>query len=335
MTFLRRLVLGEQGLVVLFVLAFAAVSLLVPNFFTGRNMLGLLQSVVTIGIVAGSMMLCLASRDFDLSVGFNVAFAGMMAVMGSNATGSVALGVGLALVAGLLVGLANGVVIARLRINALIATLATLQIVRGLALIASNGRAVGVNEAGFYTIAQTSFLGIPSPVWIMVLCLAAFGFLLNRTVFGRNVLAIGGNPDATRLAGVDVARAHRNFRHPGRDVRHRGRAARLANHVGTAECRDRAGAVGDLCLRARRRVPRRRPRHHLGRGGRRADPRHRRERHEPSQHPGLLPISSTRPHPLTRRAARQPAEPNAAARLNKGAGAPDHDPSFGCIGKHG
>ena len=207
MTFLRRLVLGEQGLVVLFVLAFAAVSLFVPNFFTGRNMLGLLQSVVTIGIVAGSMMLCLASRDFDLSVGSNVAFAGMMAVMGSNATGSVALGVGLALVAGLVVGLANGIVIARLRVNALIATLATLQIVRGLALIASNGRAVGVNEAGFYTIAQTSFLGIPSPVWIMVLCLAAFGFVLNRTVFGRNVLAIGGNPDATRLAGVDVVRS--------------------------------------------------------------------------------------------------------------------------------
>ena len=207
MTLLRRLVLGEQGLVVLFVLAFAAVSLLVPNFFTGRNMLGLLQSVVPIGIVAGSMMLCLASRDFDLSVGFNVAFAGMMAVMGSNATGSVALGVGLALVAGLVVGLANGIVIARLRVNALIATLATLQIVRGLALIVSNGRAVGVNEGGFYAIAQTSLLGIPSPVWVMAACLATFGFVLNRTVFGRNVLAIGGNPDATRLAGVDVPRS--------------------------------------------------------------------------------------------------------------------------------
>ena len=100
----------------------------------------------------------------------------------------------------------NGVVIARLRINALIATLATLQIVRGLALIASNGRAVGVNEPGFYNIAQTAVFGIPTPVWVMVLCLAAFGFVLNRTVFGRNVLAVGGNPDATRLAGVDVAR---------------------------------------------------------------------------------------------------------------------------------
>ncbi|WP_131195938.1 L-arabinose ABC transporter permease AraH [Lichenihabitans psoromatis] len=206
MNHLRRLILGDQGLVVLFVVAFAAVAFLVPNFFTERNMLGLLQSVVTIGIVSGSMMLCLASRDFDLSVGSTVAFAGMAAVMGSNATGSVTLGVGLALLAGLAVGIVNGVVIARLRINALIATLATLQIVRGLALIASNGRAVGVNEPAFYSIAQTAVFGIPTPVWVMVLSLAAFGFVLNRTVFGRNVLAVGGNPDATRLAGVDVAR---------------------------------------------------------------------------------------------------------------------------------
>jgi L-arabinose transport system permease protein len=206
MNHLRRLILGDQGLVILFVIAFVVVAAFVPNFFTERNLLGLLQSVVTIGIVSGSMMLCLASRDFDLSVGSNVAFAGMMAVMGSNWAGSVAVGVVLAMVAGLIVGLVNGIVIARLRINALIATLATLQIVRGLALIASNGRAVGVNEPGFNAIALTPILGIPSPVWVMAACLALFGFVLNRTVFGRNVLAVGGNPDATRLAGVDVAR---------------------------------------------------------------------------------------------------------------------------------
>ena len=75
----------------------------------------------------------------------------MMAVMGSNWTGSVFIGLILALVAGALVGVVNGVVIARLRINALITTLATMQIVRGLALISSDGRAVGVNDPGFYT----------------------------------------------------------------------------------------------------------------------------------------------------------------------------------------
>ena len=63
---LKKILLGEQGLVVIFVVAFALVSLLVPNFLTDRNMLGLLQSVVTVGIVACTMMFCLAARDFEI-----------------------------------------------------------------------------------------------------------------------------------------------------------------------------------------------------------------------------------------------------------------------------
>jgi L-arabinose transport system permease protein len=201
---LKRIILGDWGLVVLFVAAFLVVSLLVPNFLTVRNMLGLFQSVVTIGIVACTMMFCLASRDFDLSVGSIVAFTGMVAVMASNATGSILLGLIAALAAGTFVGFLNGTVIAKLKINALITTLATMQIVRGLALISSDGRAVGINDSAFYQLALSRFLGIPTPIWVMALAFAIFGFLLNRTVFGRNTLAIGGNPEASRLAGVDV-----------------------------------------------------------------------------------------------------------------------------------
>lgn len=204
MTSLKKLLLGEQGLVVLFAIAFVIVSLTVPNFLTERNMLGLLQSVVTIGIVACTMMFCLASRDFDLSVGSTVAFSGMVAVMASNATGSIILGLIAALLCGGAVGLINGLVIAKFRINALITTLATMQIVRGFALIASDGRAVGINDPGFYQLALSKFLGIPTPIWVMAAMFIAFGFLLNRTVFGKNTLAIGGNPEASRLAGVNV-----------------------------------------------------------------------------------------------------------------------------------
>ncbi|RVN79777.1 ABC transporter permease subunit, partial [Sinorhizobium meliloti] len=124
-TSLKKLLLGEQGLLVIFAAAFVVVALTVPNFLTERNMLGLLQSVVTIGVVACTMMFCLASRDFDLSVGSTVAFSGMVAVMASNATGSIVLGLLAALACGGIVGLANGIVIARFRINALITTLAT------------------------------------------------------------------------------------------------------------------------------------------------------------------------------------------------------------------
>ena len=159
---LKRILLGEQGLVVIFAIAFAVVSLTVPNFLTERNMLGLLQSVVTIGIVACTMMFCLASRDFDLSVGSIVAFSGMVAVMASNATGSIPLGLLIAVGFGTFVGFVNGVVIAKLKINALITTLATMQIVRGLALIASDGRAVGINSPDFYQLALSKLLGTMS-----------------------------------------------------------------------------------------------------------------------------------------------------------------------------
>ena len=204
---MKKLLLGDQGLLVIFVLAFALVSVFVPNFLTERNVLGLLQSVVTVGIVACTMMFCLAARDFDLSVGSTVAFTGMVAVMASNATGSIPLGILAALAAGAVVGWFNGFVIAKFNINALIATLAMMQIVRGLALIASDGRAVGINDPACFNIALSKFLGIPTPIWVLAILFAIFGFVLNRTVFGKNILAIGGNPEASRLAGVNVDRS--------------------------------------------------------------------------------------------------------------------------------
>lgn len=201
---LKKILLGEQGLVVIFLVALVLVSVFVPNFLSQRNIIGLLQAVVTVGLVACTMMLCLATRDFDLSVGSNVAFSGMMAVMISNATGSIPLGILGAGLAGALVGMFNGVVIAKLGINALITTLATMQIVRGLSLIVSDGRAVGIKDPAFYNISLSRFMGIPTPIIVLVVAFVIFGVILNRTVFGRNTLAIGGNPDAARLAGVKV-----------------------------------------------------------------------------------------------------------------------------------
>ncbi len=201
---LKKILLGEQGLVVIFLVALVVVSIFVPNFLSQRNIIGLLQAVVTVGLVACTMMLCLATRDFDLSVGSNVAFSGMMAVMISNATGSIPLGILGAAMAGAAVGMFNGVVIAKLGINALITTLATMQIVRGLSLIVSDGRAVGIKDPAFYNIALSKVFGIPTPIIVLVVAFVIFGVILNRTVFGRNTLAIGGNPDAARLAGVKV-----------------------------------------------------------------------------------------------------------------------------------
>jgi L-arabinose transport system permease protein len=160
--------------------------------------------VATVGIIACTMLFCLAAGDFDLSVGSVVALSGVLAAVVINHTGSVAAGIAAGILAGGVVGLVNGTVIAALGINALITTLATMQIVRGCSFIVSDGKAVGVGVSAFFSLGIANILGVPMPVWIMAVCFLAYGVLLNRTVFGRNTLAIGGNMEAARLAGINV-----------------------------------------------------------------------------------------------------------------------------------
>jgi L-arabinose transport system permease protein len=184
----------------------AALSVFVPDFLSVRNMQGLVLAVSLVGAVATTMMLVLAMREVDLSVGSLVALSGVLTAEVISNTGSVALGIGAGLAAGAAVGLINGFVVAKLRINSLIATLAMMEIVRGAAFLASGGEAVAIPEESFYVLGTGKFLGLSFPVWITLLCFVAFGFVLNATVFGRNVLAIGGNSEAARLAGVPVDR---------------------------------------------------------------------------------------------------------------------------------
>jgi len=201
---LPRAWLKEHSMTLGYGLLFIVLSLSVENFFSAANVVGLMLSVAQIGMVACTMMLCLASRDFDLSVGSIIAFAGVLGAIVLERTGSVGLAIGGGLLAGALIGAGNGVLIAYLRVNALIATLATMLMVRGLAFIVSNGQAVGIADETFISFGDTLVLGLPLPVWMTALCFLVFGVLLNHTVFGRNTLAIGGNPEAARLAGVRV-----------------------------------------------------------------------------------------------------------------------------------
>ena len=202
-----RIVLEEWSLIILFVVFFAILSVTVEYFFSVQNLIGLALSVSQIGMVACTMMFCLACRDFDLSVGSIVAFAGLLCATIISSTGSIALGIGVSLVAGAFIGAVNGLIIAKLRINALIATLAMMEIVRGLGFIVSGGQAIGISNEAFFALGNTMLLGIPVPVIITILCFVVFGVALNRTTYGRNILAIGGNPDAARLAGVNVTRS--------------------------------------------------------------------------------------------------------------------------------
>lgn len=187
-------------------LLFAGCALFVRNFFAAVNLEGLLLAVSTVGMVSCTMLFCLASGNFDLSVGSVLACAGVIACVAMNKTGSVTCGLIAGLGSGVIVGAVNGFVVAKGKINPLITTLATMEIVRGLAYIVSDGKAVGVAQESFFTLGNSEYLGLATPVWLCLICFAVFGFLLQSTTFGRNTLAIGGNEEAARLAGIPVDR---------------------------------------------------------------------------------------------------------------------------------
>jgi L-arabinose transport system permease protein len=81
-----------------------------------------------------------------------------------------------------------------------------MEIVRGLGFIVSHGQAVGVSSDTFIALGSLAFAGISLPIWVTLACFIVFGVMLNQTVYGRNTLAIGGNPEASRLAGINVER---------------------------------------------------------------------------------------------------------------------------------
>jgi L-arabinose transport system permease protein len=201
----------KSGMLLVLLVLLTGFSIFVPYFFSWRNASGLALSMSTVGIISCGMLFCLASGDFDLSVGSVAAMSGVASAIVTNATHSVLAGIAAGMAAGAAVGLFNGFIIACIGINALIATLGTMQIARGLAYIISHGVAIGVTDPNFFLIGitQTHLFGqlyVPVPVWIMIGTFFLFSILLNRTTFGRNTLAIGGNAEAARLAGVSVTR---------------------------------------------------------------------------------------------------------------------------------
>lgn len=198
--------LDQLGIIIVLFALCAVCTVFVDSFATADNAKNLLQAVSTVGMIACTMMLCLGTADVDLSIGSTAALSSVVAtVLVRNGT-SAPIAILAALGTGLVVGLVNGFVVAKLGVNALIATLASMQFVRGAAyLVAPGGTSIGVSDPKFIAVGTWELAGVRAPVWYMVAFFVAFAFLLNQTVFGRNTLAIGGNMESSRLAGIPVA----------------------------------------------------------------------------------------------------------------------------------
>src|SRR4051812_29999109 len=170
------------------------------------NVLTILQQASAIGVVTVGMTFVIIGGGIDLSVGAIIALAGVWSTtIATQSYGAVGM-IFTALVVGLAVGVVNGVLISYGRLVPFIATLAMLVSARGLAAqISGKQTQVSANET-INSIATTKLLGIPLLVWLLAAVVAAGWVLLNRTTFGRRTVAVGGNPEAARLAGINVKR---------------------------------------------------------------------------------------------------------------------------------
>jgi ribose transport system permease protein len=191
------------GLIVLLVL-FAALTLASDEFLTGNNLANLARQVAIFGIIAVGQLLVILTAGIDLSVGSVLGLTGCV-------TAELLVhgwAIGLAILAGLLVGVAlgvfNGSLVAYAGLPPFIVTLGMLGIARGVVLVLTNASTVQPLPDSFSTIANGSLLGLPNLLWMFVVVVAVAAFVLRRTVFGRYVYAVGSNPESARLAGVPV-----------------------------------------------------------------------------------------------------------------------------------
>jgi ribose/xylose/arabinose/galactoside ABC-type transport system permease subunit len=194
------------GLIAALVVEIVVFSIKSPYFFDVENFQNIGRAMTIVGIAAVGQTVVIIAGGFDLSVGSVMAAAGMLSAYVVNAGAAAPLSIGAALVFGVCVGLVNGAVVSYLRINPLIATLATLAVVRGLAFVISGGEAEVVSDSTYLAIGTNAIFGIPIVVVVLLVVFLAIGFLMPRTRFGRYTYAIGSNARATRLAGVPVSR---------------------------------------------------------------------------------------------------------------------------------
>jgi ribose transport system permease protein len=183
------------GLCVLF-------GLLAPNFLDGPNLVNVaLQSTILL-LIALPMTLIIMTEGLDLSVGAVLTLANVVLALIAVKTGGVGLALLAALGVGAVFGLLNGTLVARLGIPPFVATLGTLGVAQGLALVVTDGQSVvGIPDTvqRFYS---GSLLGVPAPICIAAVAYLAFHAVLYHTRFGAYVFALGGNREALGLAGV-------------------------------------------------------------------------------------------------------------------------------------
>lgn len=204
----------EYGALIALVLLVVIMSLISPQFRTFSNFLTLLRQASVNGLIAFGMTLVILTGGIDLSVGSTLGLTGaLFAGLIVNVGLPIPLAVIVALVFGLLLGLISGFLVGKAKLQPFIATLITLTVYRGFTLIYTNGRPISNLTADEYVgsqfltfIGRGAILGIPVPVIILFFAFILFYLLLNKSVLGRKIYAVGSNERAAQLSGINTDR---------------------------------------------------------------------------------------------------------------------------------
>jgi rhamnose transport system ATP-binding protein len=200
----------EAGLVVAIAAVVLPVAAINPRMLSPANLLSISMDAALLAVVAVAQMLVMVTRGIDLSVASVIGLSayGAASLMHAEPGLGVGAGIGFACGLGLICGLINGLVITRGAVPAIVVTLGTLSVYRGVVSIWAGGRQVSADQvpASWLDLTGLSILGIPAVVLIAVVVMLAAALVLTRTPIGRELFAIGSNPDAAALVGIRVRR---------------------------------------------------------------------------------------------------------------------------------
>jgi rhamnose transport system permease protein len=198
----------EAILAAILALALLVLAFTSEQFFTLDNLLNQGRLACEVGLVALPMTMIIVTGGIDLSAGSILGLCAiMLGVLWKNLGLPLELAIALTLVIGTSAGLVNGLVITRIGVPPLIATLATLALYRGLAEGISQARSVRGYPDWFFVLGQRDLGGIPAQLWLLGVAILVFAVVLARTGFGRTLYAIGNNETASRFSGLPVDRA--------------------------------------------------------------------------------------------------------------------------------
>ncbi|MBA3019527.1 ABC transporter permease [Propionicimonas sp.] len=202
----RRRLPEELGIFGVLVLVAVVMSFLSPEFMTLGNIQVLMLNGTVVAFLALGQTFVLLTGGIDLSVGSNIALTGMMAALAMRAGAPWWFAALVALAAGVVVGLVNGAIIHLVKLPPFIVTFSTFGICASIPKILTGAQSITVADPMFAVIGRGSLFGIPIPVILLAIVAVIFMVILKQTPAGVHIYAVGGNQDASRLAGVNIGR---------------------------------------------------------------------------------------------------------------------------------